>query len=347
MDKIKIGKRTIGDGEPALIIAEAGINHNGSMETAKRLVDIAAEAEVDAVKFQKRSPEDLLIREALDAPYTGTNSFGKTYGEHRQKLELSDRDFQELFDYTEKKGLIFIASVWDLPSADFIDGLGVAVHKVPSADVTNLPLLEHVARFGKPVLLSTGMSEMDEIETAVNAILQHNKKLVLLECTSTYPSEPEEINLGAIAALRDKFGLPTGFSSHERGIALTEAAIALGAVVIERHFTLDRTLPGSDHAASLESAGLKKLVRDIRNIERAMSTGDKKIHERERPIRKKLGKSLVTKKPIPKGTELTSDFITAKGPGTGIRPSDIASVLGKRAKRDLEADILINMEDLE
>lgn len=345
--KIKIGNRIVGEGEPCFIIAEGGVNHNGNTELAKKLVDVAVDCKADAVKFQKRSIEKILTREALEMPYLGPNSFGKTYGEHRRKLELSHDAWYELKEYCKGKDIMLLASVWDEESADFIEELEVPAFKIPSADLINLPLLEHVAKKGKPIILSTGMSSVEEIEDAVNTIKKYNDELFLLQCTSTYPSEHEDINLRAMETLKNRFDVLVGYSGHERGIAISEAAAALGAVIVERHFTLDSMMKGPDHAASLEPPGLFKLVRDIRSIEISMGSSEKRIQEREKPIRTKLAKSVVAAVDIPKGTVITREMLTVKGPNTGLSPKYIYTLPGKRAVKDINEDTVLTEEMIE
>ena len=345
--KIKIGGRFIGAGEPCFIIAEGGVNHNGSLELAKKLVDVAVDCKADAVKFQKRSVEKILTREALEMSYLGPTSFGETYGEHRRKLELSHDAWYELKDYCEEKGIMILASVWDEESADFIEELEVPAFKIPSADLINLPLLEHVAKKEKPIILSTGMSNMEEIEDAVNTIKRYNDELILLQCTSTYPSEHEDINLRVMETLKDRFDVLVGYSGHERGIAVSEAAAALGAVIVERHFTLDSMMKGPDHAASLEPPGLLKLIRDIRNIEIAMGSSEKRIQEREKTIRTKLAKSVVAAVDIAKGMVITKEMLTVKGPNTGLSPKYIYLLPGKRVVKDIKGDSVITEEMVE
>ena len=344
---LRIGHRLIGDGQPCFVIAEAGVNHNGSEDLAMRLIRIAAEARADAVKFQKRSVFDILTREALERPYISPNSFGTTYGEHRLKLELDEACWWRLKEQAEALGLIFLASAWDKRSADFLDELGVPAFKTASADLTNLDLLEHLAKKGKPMLVSTGMSTMAEVEEAVATIRRYNDRLVLLQCTSTYPTSHDEINLRVMQTYRERFGVLVGYSGHERGIAVTEAAAALGACVVERHFTIDRTLPGPDHAASLEPLGLQKLVRDIRNIERAMGSPEKTIMPSELPVRARLAKSVVARAPIPAGAVITEDMLTLKGPGDGIPANRLRDVVGRVAQVDVAEDTLIPREALE
>jgi sialic acid synthase SpsE len=343
---VEIGGRLVGEGQPCFMIAEAGVNHNGEVALAHRLIDGAVRAGADAVKFQKRSVTDILVRAALEAPYVKPNSLGPTYGEHRERLELSEEAYRELVDHCRKDGIIFLASAWDPRSADFIDELGTPAFKIASADVTNLPLVDHLARKGKPVLLSTGMSDMEEIADAVATVRRHHDRLVLLQCTSSYPCDNADVNLRAMDTLRRAFEAPVGYSGHERGLAPTEAAVALGAVVVERHFTLDRTLPGPDHAASLEPRGLELLVRNIRNVEAALGSAEKRPAPAERPVRERLAKSVAAARPIRAGSVIRAEDLTVKGPGTGISPRFLHRVVGRVAEKDVPEDTLVPLEAL-
>lgn len=347
MKTIRIGECLIGDGQPCYIVAEAGVNHNGEVELAKRLVGVAVRAGADAVKFQKRSIQAILIREALDMPYLKPNSLGPTYGEHRERLELPQEAYWELVDLCKKEGMTFLASAWDQSSADFVEELGVPAFKIASPDVTNLPLVEHIARKRKPIIMSTGMSEMEEIADAVSTVRRHHDELILLHCTSVYPSEYSDLNLRAMETLRREFGCLVGYSGHERGLATTEAVVALGACVVERHFTLDRTLPGPDHAASLEPRGLELLVRDIRHVEAALGSAQKRLLPAEVPVRQRLAKSVVAARDIPAGRAITEEDLAVKGPGTGISPRHIRRLIGVVARHDIPADTLIPPEALE
>ncbi|MBI2860208.1 MAG: N-acetylneuraminate synthase family protein [Chloroflexi bacterium] len=348
MKTIMIGDRPVGEGHPCYFIAEAGVNHNGSIDMAKRLIDVAAGAGADAVKFQKRTIEDILITEVLRQPYNSPNALGATYGDHRQKLELSENDFHELSAYARNKGITFLASAWDIRSADFIESLGVPAFKMASADLTNLPLLEHVARKGRPMLVSTGMSTMEEVADAVEFIRRHNDQLVLLHCVSNYPCDAASVNLRVMHTLKDAFGVQVGYSGHEKsGWAVSLGAVSLGAVVLERHFTLDRTLPGPDHAASLEPQGLKGLLEGVRTVEAAMGSGEKKISEAEAAVRSRLAKSLVSRCEIPKGMVISLDMLAVKGPGNGIKPRFLPLLCGKVARCDIAEDTLIPAEALE
>lgn len=348
MTPIQIGDRPVGEGHPCYFIAEAGVNHNGSLELAKRLVDAAVTARTDAVKFQKRTIDDILIADALNQSYTSPTALGATYGEHRQRLELSEQAYEELAQYCGAKGITFLASAWDIKSVDFIESLGVPVFKTASADLTNLPLLEHIAKKGKPMIVSTGMSILEEVSEAMEVIQKYNEQVILLHCVSTYPCESSEVNLRVMETLRKQFNVPVGYSGHEKsGWAVTLAAVTLGAVVIERHFTLDRTLPGPDHAASLDPLGLLRLMLNIRDLETAMGSGEKRINDGERALKKRLAKSIVAQCDIEKGTTILPEMLTVKGPGDGLKPKYLPLLHGKTARRTIKADSLIPPEALE
>ena len=347
MSTISLSSKSIGAGQPAYIIAEIGINHQGEVAIAKQLIHEAAQAGADAVKFQKRSIERILTQEGLEMPYENRNSFGKTYGEHKLALELSETDYHELFAYAGDEGVDFIASGWDEESIDFLNTLGVPFFKMASADLTNIPLLVHTAGKQKPMVLSTGMADMAMVTTAVGALKPFNIELGILQCTSTYPSIFEEINLEVLSTFRSVFPEAViGYSGHELGIAITEAAVALGAKIVERHFTLDRTMKGGDHAASLEPGGFAKLVRDIRHIESAMGVGVKKVQESEGAVFKKLAKSVVSAVELQSGTVIRRDMLTTKGPGTGISPTRLEDLIGRTVARDIAADCVMKDDDI-
>ena len=345
-NSFKIKDRQIGEGEPCLIVAEIGLNHNGDVSLAEKLIDLAVTCGADAVKFQKRENNAVLTEDALNTPYEAWYAYGTTYGEHRRKLELSEEDFRTLQEKANELNTIFFASPWDKKSADFLERINVPAFKIASADLTNLPLLEHVAKMGKPMIISTGMSEMSEIDEAINIISEYNKNIVLLHCVSTYPSDHGEINLLVMKSLKERFKCIVGYSGHERGIAISEAAVAMGASVIERHFTLDRTMKGPDHAASLGPPGLFKLVRDIRVIETARGSAEKKIQEREKSIRMKLAKSVVSTMQIRKGDIITGEMLTTKSPGTGLSSKFIYVLPGRVAIRDIKKDSVIIAGDI-
>lgn len=347
MNSLQFGSKLVGGDAPTYVIAEIGINHQGDVDIARELIDSAAECGADAVKFQKRTINRILTHEGLEMPYENRNSFGKTYGEHKAALELSEKDYVVLQEYAHGRKVEFIASGWDEESVDFLDELGVPFFKMASADLTNLPLLKHTARKMKPMILSTGMADMDMVKTAVKTVSAIHDQIAVLQCTSTYPSSFDEIHLSVLRTYLETFPQAViGYSGHELGIAITEAAVALGAKIVERHFTLDRTMKGGDHAASLEPPGFSKMVRDIRHIEQAIGSAEKRVQESEAPVFRKLAKSVVSTVAIPAGTKITRAMLTTKGPGTGISPARMNDVVGKQASTDIEADSVIKDGDI-
>ena len=344
---LRIGNRLIGDDQPCFILAEGGVNHNGDPDLAADLVRIAAECKADAVKFQKRTLHELLTRAAIERPYVNANSLGATYGEHRLKLELSDEVWLRLRDLAISLGLEFLGSAWDRGSADMLEALDAPAFKTASAVLTDLDLLEYIARKKRPMIVSTGMSTIEEVDQAVARILRHTDQLVLLQCTSTYPSEFADLNLRVMDTYRQRYDVLVGYSGHERGISVSEAAATLGACLVERHFTRDRTLPGPDHAASLEPIGLAKLIRDIRQIEVAMGSPEKRIAPAEIPVRMRLAKSVVAARDIPLGAVVSADMLTAKGPGDGIPANHLASLVGRIAAVAVAADTVLPKTALE
>jgi Sialic acid synthase len=326
----------IGQGHPCFIVAEVGNNHQGDMATARRMVEEAAKAGVQAVKFQKRHMESLLTRAGREAPYTGANSFGPTYGAHRMALELSAAQMAELKELSESLGLVFFASAWDEVSLEEMLGIGMPVIKICSADVTNMPLVRRVADSGLPVIMSTGMSSLEEVDAAVTLIRSRHDALVLLHCNSSYPCAEEKIGLPVMDALRERYSLPVGYSGHERGLAPSVAAVAMGACVVERHFTLDKNQVGTDHKASLEPAELALLVRMIREVESCMILKGKKVFPEEQAAAKKLRKCLVFSRDLPAGHVLTSADLTTRSPLDGISPVHWDEVLGAALLRPVK-----------
>jgi N-acetylneuraminate synthase len=272
--KVHVGDRVVGDGEPVYVIAEIGLNHNGDVEIAKQLIDVAAEAGAQAVKFQKRTP-DIATPEHMKNTPRETPWGTMTYLEYRYRVEFGEEEYGEIARYSTEKGLDWFASPWDEPSVDFLESMGVVTHKVASASLTDSGMLRKLAETGKPIILSTGMSTIEQIDKAVGILGTDN--LILMHATSTYPLPPEEANIRMVETLKERYGVPVGYSGHEPGLQISIAAVALGAVAVERHITLDRTMWGSDHAASLEPRGFETLVRDIRIIEQAMGDGVKRV----------------------------------------------------------------------
>ena len=284
MSEIKIANRIVSDDHPCYVIAEIGINHNGDVEIAKKLVDLAVASGCDAVKFQKRTIEVVYPPEELARPRE--SPFGTTNGELKYGLEFGQDEYEEIDSYCREKNIIWFASCWDEQAVNFIDQFDVPCYKIASASLTDDRLLQHTRATGKPIMLSTGMSTLEQIDHAVD-VLGKNDLLIMHSC-STYPAYYEELNLRVIPMLRQRYAVPIGYSGHETGIPSTVAAVVLGACLVERHITLDRSMWGSDHAASLEPNGITRLIRDIRLIETSMGDGVKRVIERERPIMKKL-----------------------------------------------------------
>jgi N-acetylneuraminate synthase len=282
---IDIGGRRIGSGHPVYVVAEIGLNHNGELDMAERLVEAARSSGVDAVKFQKRTPELAVPSMQRDVPRE-TPWGVMSYMDYRKRLEFGADEYRRIAEYCAERSIPWFASVWDEPAVDFLEAFAPVSYKIPSAAVTDLPLLERVKATGRPVILSTGMSTMAEIRAAVAAL--GTERLILMHCTSTYPAKADEINLRMIATLQQEFDCPVGYSGHEAGLQISYAAVALGASMLERHITLDRTLWGSDQAASVEPWGFTRLMRDVRIIERAMGDGVKRVYDSELPIMRKL-----------------------------------------------------------
>lgn len=329
------------------VIAEAGLNHNGSMDIAKKLVDVAAIAGADAVKFQKRTVEKLAVKSVLDAADDRFPEFGKTYREIREHLEFSLEDYRELKAYSEARELDFIVTAFDVDAVDFLELLDVEAYKLASHSATNLQLLDYLAQLRKPTVLSTGMAEMEELDRAVGIFQKQGAPLALLHCVSAYPTPLEECNLAMINVLKERFGLPVGYSGHEIGYLPTVAAVAMGAQMIERHFTLDKTMVGFDHKISLEPDELIAMVRDIRRIHRIRGSGEKRVSDTEWITRRKYHVSMASAVAIPKGAMLVEAMVSYRNPGTGI-PSKMAhTVLGKRAVRDIPRDELLSADMFE
>lgn len=345
--RIKIGNKSIEEGGPCFIIAEAGVNHNGSLKLAKKLVDTAKKAGVGAVKFQMFKSENLVTEKGEMANYQKKNIGKKERQlEMLKKLELSEKDFIELKQYCNKKKIIFLSTPHTEDAIDFLECL-VPVHKVASGDLTNSPFLEKVAKKKKPIILSTGMATLSEVKEAVNTIKKAgNNKIILLHCTTNYPCPLEEVNLKAMLTLKNEFNLPVGYSDHTLGILVPIIAITMGAQVIEKHFTLDKNLQGPDHKASLEPDELKEMVKKIREAEKALGEGVKKPTKSEEKIKKIARKSIIAKVDIPKGIKITKNMIIIKRPGKGIEPKYLSRVVGRIAKKNIRKDELITWETI-
>ena len=345
---ITIGKNVVGAGHPCFIIAEAGVNHNGDPELARQLVDVAVNAGADAVKFQTFKADRLVSPHAPKAEYQmRTTDTAESQYDMIRRLELSPEMHRELMAYCEDRDILFLSSAFDEDSVDLLSDLEVAAYKIPSGEITNLAFLTHVARQGKPMIVSTGMADLGEVQTAVRTIEDAgNGMMVLLHCVSNYPADPADVNLRAMNTMATAFNLPVGYSDHTPGVEIAVAAVALGACVIEKHFTLDRNMPGPDHLASLEPEELVSMVSGIRSTEAALGDGRKEPAASETNTADVARKSLVAARDIDAGETLTEDLIDVKRPGTGLPPVMRPYVAGRKAAQAIPAGTLITIEML-
>jgi len=343
---IDISGHKVGPGERCFIIAEAGVNHNGSLELAHRLVDAAVQAGADAVKFQTFNAELLVSPDAPKADYQlQTTDVAESQLEMIRRLELSPEMHRNLKAYCGERNILFMSSPFDEESADLLDELEIAVFKIPSGEITNFPLLRHVARKGKPMIVSTGMAYLSEVEAAVRAIQDAgNQQYMLLHCVSNYPADPADINLRAMGTMAAAFGVPIGYSDHTMGSEISIAAVAMGACVIEKHLTLDRTLSGPDHMASLEPEEFANMVLGIRNVESALGHGRKEPADSEASTTSVARKSLVAARDIPEGATLTEELVVAKRPGTGLPPAMLQYLIGRSTRSAIPKSTLITWQ---
>lgn len=326
------------------IIAEAGVNHNGSIELAKKLIDVAADAGADAVKFQSFKAEKLVTKEARKAEYQIETTGEESQFQMIKKLELDYEKHEELMNYAEEKGIMFLSSPFDLESIELLKKLDIEIFKVPSGEITNLPYLKAMAETGKKIVLSTGMSNLSDVESALRVLRESGASdITVLHCNTEYPTPMKDVNLKAMLTLKDAFKVRVGFSDHTLGVEVLIAAVALGAEIIEKHFTLDKTMEGPDHRASLEPDELKLMVQSIRNIEKALGDGVKKLTESEMKNIDIARKSIVAGRDIAKGETFTENNLSVKRPGSGISPMKWNDVLGKESKRDYKEDELIEL----
>lgn len=328
--QLKIKDKLISDYSDCFVIAEIGHNHQGDFETCKRLFETAKYCGVDAVKLQKRNNRALFTKKYFDSPYNSENAFGPTYGLHRQALEFNKKEYKKLKRYAEKLGLIFFATAFDFESADFLDELNVPCLKIASADITNIPFLKYAAKLKRPIILSTGTATIEDVKKAYSTIMPINTKLALLQCTAIYPLPPQSVDLRVIETYRKLFpDITIGFSNHFNGISIDPVAYTLGARIIEKHFTLDRSMKGSDHAWSLEPVGMRKLVRDLKRIRLALGDGIKKFYSEEEPARQKMGKCIVASRKLLVGHVITKKDLVIKSPCEGLLPYHIDNFYGK------------------
>jgi sialic acid synthase len=336
------------DGGDCYVIAEIGHNHQGNLEQCKQMFDVAKQCGANAVKLQKRDNRTLFTKAMYDSPYLNRNSYAPTYGEHREKLEFGRAEYEELIRYAKTIGITFFATAFDISSADFLAALDMPAYKIASGDLINLPLLRHVAKIGKPMIISTGGASMDDVVRAYRTIMPINPNLCILQCTSGYPAEFDELNLKVIQTYRERFpDVIIGLSSHDNGIAMAPVAYVMGAGVIEKHFTLNRAAKGTDHAFSLTPEGLHRMVRDLRRTHEAVGDGVKHTYESEKAPLHKMKKKLVAARDLPAGHVLTADDVAMKSPGDGLPGFEFDNVVGMRLTMPLKADDNILFEALE
>jgi sialic acid synthase len=345
---LTIDGREIGDHTDAYVIAEIGHNHQGDVDQAMHLIDEARRAGAHAVKTQKRDNRSLYTRDMFDKPYENENSFGPTYGEHREALEFGRAEYEELIAYANRVGVTFFATAFDMPSADFLAELDMPAYKIASADLINTPLLKHVAAIGRPTILSTGGAALEDVRRAHETFAEINPQVALLQCTAGYPAAWDELDLRVIQTYRRLFpSTVVGLSSHDNGIAMAVAAHVLGARIVEKHFTLDRVLKGTDHKFSLEPQGLRKMCRDLSRLHVALGDGHKHIYESEVAPITKMAKKIVAARELPAGHVLTEDDLAFKSPGDGLPPYELERVVGQTLRRPLLEDDALTFEVLE
>jgi sialic acid synthase len=347
MRELVIDGARINDASPCYVIAEIGHNHQGDLKKCKELFRAAHEAGAAAVKLQKRDNRSLYTREMYDKPYDNENSFGPTYGAHREALEFGHQEYLELQRYARELGITFFATAFDIPSANFLAEIDMPAFKVASGDLRNIPLLRHIAGFGQPVILSTGGATMDDVERAYAAVASLNTQICVLQCTAGYPAAFEELDLRVISTYRERFpDAVIGLSGHDNGIAMAPVAYVLGARVVEKHFTLNRASKGTDHSFSLEPVGLRKLVRDLNRVRVALGDGAKRVYPSEEAPILKMSKKLVAARDLPTGHVLRPEDIAFKSPGDGLPPHMLDIIVGRTLLRPLRADDTIQLAAL-
>jgi N,N'-diacetyllegionaminate synthase len=346
--RVTVASRPIGPGYPCFIIAEAGVNHNGDLGLAQQMIDVAAKVGADAVKFQAYKAERLVTQDAPKAEYQVRATGGaESQLDMLRRLEVAPEGQRILTEYCRRKGIMFLSTPFDEGSADVLERLDIPAFKIPSGEVTNLPFLAYVARKKRPMILSTGMASLGEVEMAVHTIqAAGNQDVILLHCVSNYPADPRDVNLRAIETMARAFQLPIGYSDHTLGIEIPIVSVALGACVLEKHFTLDRNLPGPDHQASAEPDELAAMVSGIRKIESALGHGRKIPASSEAATAVIARKSLVAARDLPQGTTLTEDLIAIKRPGTGLPPVMRESLVGRKLRVAVPADTLLSLDML-
>lgn len=334
-----VGDTRIDDDSGCYVIAEIGHNHQGSLEKCKELFKAAKECGADSVKLQKRDNRTLFTRDMYDSPYDHRNSYGATYGVHREALEFGREEYLELQRYARELDILFFSTAFDMPSADFLAEIDIPAYKVASGDLTNIPLIRYIAKIGKPMFISTGGGSMEDVRRAYDAVMPLNDNVCIMQCTSGYPVDYDELNLRVIETFRDELAnCVIGFSAHDNGISMPVVGYMLGARVVEKHFTLNRAAKGTDHAFSLEPPGLRRMVRDLERVRVALGDGVKRQFESETKPLYKMAKKLVAARAIPAGTTLGPDDVAIRAPNDGLPPYELDNVIGRTTNRALAAD---------
>ncbi len=345
---VHIGDTTISDDASCYVIAEIGHNHQGSVEQCKQMFAEAQRCGANAVKLQKRDNRSLYTTEFFNKPYENENSFGATYGEHRGAIEFDKSQYEELIAYAREIGVTFFATAFDQPSADMLAELDMPAYKIASADLTNTPLLAYVAALGKPLIISTGAARLNDVQRAYETVAPINDHIAILQCTAGYPASWDELDLRVISTYRELFpDVVVGFSSHDNGISMPVAAYVLGARIVEKHFTLDRAMKGTDHKFSLEPQGFRKLVRDLKRTHVALGDGSKQMYPSEVEPGKKMAKKLVAASDLPAGHTLRGEDIVAKSPGDGLPPYELERIVGRNLRHPVEADTALHFDMLD
>lgn len=345
MRQLEIHGEIINDDSECYVIVEIGHNHQGSVEKAIEMIRVAKESGANAVKFQKRDNRNLYVASLYNKPYDHENSFGATYGEHRERLEFGKSEYDELMSYARGLGITMFATAFDFSSVDFLETIGVPAYKVASGDLKNIPLISYMAGTGKPLIISTGGGTMEDVQRVYDSIMPINPNFAFLQCTGSYPCDFEELNLRVISTFRERFSDNViGLSAHDNGISMVVAAYVLGARIIEKHFTLNRALKGTDHAFSLAPTGMHKMIRDLRRIRVALGDGVKRAYESEKEPLRKMGKKLVAATDLSRGHCLRRQDIAIKSPGDGLPPYEIDKVIGRVITRDIGKDENISFD---
>jgi sialic acid synthase len=343
--ELYIGGERISDDGDCYVIAEVGHNHQGSVEQAMRLFEAAKSSGANAVKLQKRSNRELYTRDYFSRPYEHENSYGSTYGEHREFLEFERGEYQELKSYSREIGITFFATAFDPTSVEFCEDLDMPAYKIASADIKNLPLLRLIGETGKPVILSTGAATLADVRRGYETVAEHNPNVALLQCTAVYPPDWEELDLRVIETYRELFPRAVvGLSSHDNGIAMALAAYMLGGRIVEKHFTLNRAWKGTDQSFSLEPQGLEKMIRDLQRARRALGDGKKRVYPSETAAVVKMGKKLVAARDLAPGLRLTEDDIAARSPGDGVPPCELDRFIGRTLRQAVSEDTALTFE---